>query len=46
MDVAFIVDSSGSINERVFNDAKEIVKELVMILGIAPGKKSSSIGSV
>ncbi|XP_078360599.1 uncharacterized protein LOC144644910 [Oculina patagonica] len=42
MDVAFIVDSSGSL-ESEFNDAKEVVKKLVMTLDKAPGKNRAAM---
>ncbi|KAL9978387.1 hypothetical protein ACROYT_G015895 [Oculina patagonica] len=41
-DVAFIVDSSGSV-ESEFNDAKEVVKKLVMTLDKAPGKNRAAM---
>ncbi|XP_078360443.1 matrilin-1-like isoform X1 [Oculina patagonica] len=41
-DVVFIVDSSGSV-ESEFNDAKEVVKKLVMTLDKAPGNNRAAM---
>lgn len=40
--MTFIVDSSGSV-ESEFNDAKEVVKKLVMTLDKAPGKNRAAM---
>jgi len=41
--VAFILDSSNSINDEDFYDEKEIVKKLVMDLDISPDKNRAAL---
>ena len=41
--MAFILDSSNSIKDEDFNDAKEIVKKLVMDLGLASDKNRAAL---
>ncbi len=43
MDVAFIMDSSGSISEQDFQKEKDFVKQAALLMNVAPGHSRAAI---